>query len=221
MPLIQTISCHTHGGRNVAGSSRPDTSRSWMPVGLLVLVIVTSAAGCASGRMSSLEATKFGPSRGDTEKTNRGCEPGDWSPPRILEGIHLDIDKPCWIRSAVIGALEAASATLENSDDCRAMFTELGANGLEVLRRTRYIVANPRAEIEICKRAWAFTTIGGRWTGICRDFARLDELEAATVILHEALHQAGLSEWTQDRRADKSIDITNDVRRRCGLGSGP
>jgi len=220
MTLIETISCHTHVGQYVSESDRLNTLMSWTPVGLLALVIVTSAAGCASGRKSSVEATSFTPSRGDTARTNRGCEPGDWSPPRILEGIQLDIDKPCCIRTAVIGALEAAIATLQRNDDCMAMFSELGADGFEVLGSTRFILANARAEMHICKRAWAFTTVGGRWTAICRNFAQLSELDAAAVILHEALHQAGLREWPMDRHADKSMDITNTVRRRCDLGTG-
>jgi len=221
MALKPTISCRTHGGRRIAGSGRQHRFGGWIPAGLLALVSVTMAVGCASGRSSSLEAARFGASRGEIERTDRGCEPGEWSPPSTLDGIRLEIDKPCWMRSAVIGALEAASATLERRDDCRAMFSELGANGFEVLGRSRYVPANARAELQICKRAWAFTTIGGRWTAICRDFARLGELEAATVILHEALHQAGLREWPLDRHADRSLEITHLVRRRCGLDAGP
>jgi len=100
------------------------------------------------------------------------------------------------------------------------MFFELGADGIEILGNTTFYVANTWSEVKICDRAVAFTKVGGRRTWLCRNFASLWDLDAAAVILHEALHQAGLGEWPLDRRGRKSRDITTDVRRRCGFDSG-
>jgi hypothetical protein len=100
------------------------------------------------------------------------------------------------------------------------MFHALDADGIELLETAAYVLADARAEEKVCDGAVAFTIVGGRWTCVCRSFALLSELDAATVILHEALHQAGLGEWPLDRNGSKSVDITAAVRHRCGLGSG-
>jgi hypothetical protein len=191
-----------------------------MSVVLLFLVPLAMTVACTSGRNVSPVLASSDSMHGDSRRTARGCETGDWLPPSVLEGVRLDPGMPCGLRLAVIGALEAAGATLERRKDCRAIFSALGTDGLEVLARSRYVVATARDEEKICKNAVAFTFVGGPWVGICRGFSRLDELNAATVILHEALHQAGLGEWPLDRRAESSLDITRNVRRRCGLDTG-
>jgi hypothetical protein len=66
----------------------------------------------------------------------------------------------------------------------------------------------------------AFTVVGSNWTGLCRDFSQLTDLEAAVVLLHEALHHAGVTEWPLDPDARRSSEISADVGRRCGLLSG-
>jgi hypothetical protein len=141
-------------------------------------------------------------------------------PPSQIGDVILDEDLPCAAREAVIGGLEAAVAALSREQKCARLFDELGAYGLEVLGRTHFFIADARAEAKICDRAVAFTFLGGRWTGICRRFAKLSEIDAATVILHEALHHAGLTEWPHDHTAEQSREITAWVRRQCGLGSG-
>jgi hypothetical protein len=100
------------------------------------------------------------------------------------------------------------------------MFSSLDVDGIEVLAQTSYAVADARAEETFCDGAEAFTVVGGRRTWVCRSFAHLTDLDAATLILHEALHHAGLEEWPGDRDGPSSKEITARVRRRCGLGSG-
>jgi len=52
---------------------------------------------------------------------------------------------------------------------------------------------------------------------LCRGFARLSGRQAAIILIHEALHFAGQSEYPIDRRAPDAVGITRMVMQSCGL----
>lgn len=186
----------------------------------LPALVVMALAGCASAPPAGPVAARTDSSIAEIGRAARGCEFGEWMPPSAIDGVGVDRRLPCSVHSALTSAVEIAVATLHRYDECRGLFSSLGVDPFTVLAETSFVSADARAEEKICVRAEAYTTVGGRQTGICRSFAHLPETEAAVVLLHEALHEAGLSEWPLDRSADRSLDISALVRRRCGLGSG-
>ena len=120
-------------------------------------------------------------------------------------------------RRSVTGAFELAVERLRNRSECQRLFDDLGADGLEVLAKSLYYGVSLPREQTICRRTSAFTQVGGRVTRLCSSFSRLRENQAAVVLIHEALHQAGRSEKPLDPRALDSAQINQLVSDRCGL----
>lgn len=117
-------------------------------------------------------------------------------------------------------AFRLAAERLGDSPRCAAMFSRLGADGLARLRENRYLPAAGTGVERVCSRgvgAAAFTTVGNSRTVICPGFGRLDPKQAAVIVLHEALHSAGLPESPQTPGAMTSAEINDWVADRCGL----
>jgi len=133
-----------------------------------------------------------------------------------------DIDPrfTCSMQWKLSAALDIATAALARERDCRELFEIVGQDVWELLDSARYRLASALQEAQVCVRADAFTVVGGRVTFLCRGFFRLSDLDAATVVLHEALHHAGLSEWPVDTRAARSHEISRLVANRCRLADG-
>jgi hypothetical protein len=112
---------------------------------------------------------------------------------------------------------ELAVTQLESHSECRQLFNELGSVGLEVLSTTLYYPAELRQEREACRRAEAYTAVGFAPTWLCRRFAKVSDRRAAVLVLHEALHHAGLDEWPHDRNSPSSASISRMVSEACGL----
>jgi hypothetical protein len=77
--------------------------------------------------------------------------------------------------------------------------------------------ANPYKETERCRGAAAYTHVGGPATRVCQRFAAMSDEAAAAVLIHEALHHAGLGELPCYQDAGTSADIDHSVRRHCGF----
>jgi hypothetical protein len=116
-------------------------------------------------------------------------------------------------------AYPLALQQLREKDSCQGLFTELGADGVEMLSTTVYRPAMTNRELEICaeRGAVAFTSIGGPHTRLCGEFGRRAPQEAAMILIHEALHHAGMSEWPHDPDALKSTQINSLVIKNCKL----
>jgi hypothetical protein len=130
----------------------------------------------------------------------------------------------------VSGTLEAgfelAVERVSEVEACGDLFTELGADAIEMLATGLYLpVDSHRREVEVCGRNaavssagaknLAYTTVGGAPTWICRHFARVSTETAAVAVIHEALHHAGLTERPHDRMAMSSVEITEMVKAAC------
>jgi len=102
-------------------------------------------------------------------------------------------------------------------DGCSDLFIRLGADGVEVLSGTTFTFARSKRAAEICADANAFTTVGGSTVWICRGFGWLTEKDAATVLIHEALHGAGLGEQPSDPEGLTPEEIDERVKKKCGL----
>lgn len=100
---------------------------------------------------------------------------------------------------------------------CAALFQELGSDPIELLGRSLYCPATLHGGGHLCANgALAFTPIGSPVTWVCDRFKDLSREEAAMVLLHEALHFAGLRERPPDPDAMTASEINGMVEDRCG-----
>ena len=113
-------------------------------------------------------------------------------------------------------AFPLAIAKLNNVSRCRDLFAALSADGFSILLQTRYTAAG-RAPGPCQAGAFAYTTVGGLVVTLCEGFAALPPSVAAAVLLHEALHAAGLGEWPIEAEAATSSATTAAVRSACAL----
>ena len=141
-------------------------------------------------------------------------------------GSHSAEPQPSpWMSSRLCGAIRErlstgfnlAVAQLERRIECRNLFTRLGSDGLEILSTSLYYPAGVRHESQTCLNADAFTVVGGAPTWLCRRFAQVSDRRAAVLVIHEALHHAGLDEWPHDPGGPSSQAINAMVQRACGL----
>ncbi len=114
-------------------------------------------------------------------------------------------------------AFELAIGRVRESPACGALFSELGRDGTIVLLNSRYYPAGLINEQKVCRRASAYTGVGSPAVRLCRSFGRLSVDRAAAVVIHEALHFAGLPEWPADPQAMTSAGINQLVESSCGL----
>jgi hypothetical protein len=122
------------------------------------------------------------------------------------------------VTTALSTAIPIAQEQLRDSLSCRALFASLGADGLARLNATSYYPASAKQERKYCRgNNFAITTVGGSDVVLCRGFARLSGRQAAIILIHEALHFAGQSEYPIDRQAPDAVGITKMVMQSCGL----
>jgi hypothetical protein len=148
-----------------------------------------------------------------------------WSE-RVEPWVHQTM--PAAMRFKLEAGFELAVERLRESPSCRDLFARLGADAFETLATGLYFpVDSYRREVEVCGRNaaassrggknLAYTMVGGAPTFLCHHFARVSTETAAVMVIHEALHHAGLTEWPHDRLAMTSPEITEMVREACGF----
>jgi len=175
---------------------RPNTLKS----ALVSLLIVTASL-----------VTAAEPSDGVDNRTIDLGDVGASSSPWISSKV----PKP--VRARLEASFRIAAQRLSDNAQCRALFTELGANGFEALASTLYYPASQQNEKQVCRGAFGYTTVGSAPTFLCRRFSRLSERRAALVLIHEGLHRAGMGEWPQDTEGLPSSAINDLVAEACGL----
>ena len=120
--------------------------------------------------------------------------------------------------SNVVLAFRLAVSRIRTVSSCEALFERLGADGVERLSHTVYLAPWGTPAAEQCGRdVAAFTGQGDRRTVLCPEFGLLPVSDAAVVLIHEALHTAGLGEAPSDPRAPDSLAISRAVITSCGL----
>lgn len=102
--------------------------------------------------------------------------------------------------------------------ECGGMFSELGADGAGTISKIRfYPIGRHALGTDVCRGRVANTIVGGGPVWLCRGFSRLTDNKAAMIIIHEALHHAGLTERPLDPEGMTSAAINDMVLTRCGL----
>jgi len=119
------------------------------------------------------------------------------------------------VRYKLDEAFRLAATAVREQPACSGLFARLGTHGEEALSGTVY---GGGGEVGACLReAPAFTCVGCRRTTLCPVFSRLDAAASATVLIHEALHFAGLKERPAYPGAMSATEITDMVERSCRL----
>lgn len=124
---------------------------------------------------------------------------------------------PMDVRRKLVSAFPISLGRVRQHTACRDLFNNLGTTGPAALKGTYYYVASIGQERKFCRRADAITQVGSRVTILCRRFSQLSPDQAAVVLIHEALHLAGMGEKPMERSALNSNEINLLVRRRCEL----
>jgi hypothetical protein len=106
---------------------------------------------------------------------------------------------------------------IQKVESCQGLFAELGADGVEMLSTTTYSAPQDEIEARYCERATALTAVGWPETRLCFDFGELGSENAAIVLIHEALHHAGLEEAPGYDGALTAVEIDQLVVNRCGF----
>lgn len=115
-------------------------------------------------------------------------------------------------------AYPVALARLVREPACRALFDGLATDGSDALRRTLYYPPEALGVERVCLcGSNAFTAVGRVQTGLCPRFASLPVERAALVLIHEALHLAGLDESPQTPGGISSTEINDRIADNCGL----
>jgi hypothetical protein len=121
-------------------------------------------------------------------------------------------------RRKISNAFELALEKVREVPECGDLFTELGSDGLESLGRVIFLpIGRAQGRGGVCRGSSAYTMVGGGPVRVCREFSRLSDTQAAMVIIHEALHHAGLSEFPLDPDGLTSNQINGLVMESCGL----
>ena len=101
---------------------------------------------------------------------------------------------------------------------CQALFDDLDLGGAEALGRTYYEPATRHSDLALCVRgAVAITGVNGRRTRLCDSFKTHGRRDQAAIVIHEALHVAGLSEKPIDPKGMTPHEITQTIKTVCGL----
>ncbi len=115
-------------------------------------------------------------------------------------------------------AFSLAMEKIDAHATCRQLYADLGKDPRATLRVTRYFAAPMVEEQRLCRRGVsAYTVVGSPKIYLCRSFVRLPADRAAVVVLHEALHYAGMTEWPADPQALNSAGINRLVAKSCDL----
>lgn len=198
----------------VGASSRPAfAAASILALAMLGTITAQRPAEAQDGAGGTAEAMAVGATGGGGSVVAAGevARGGAYVQPWISASM------PPPTRDKLVTAFELAVARVQEVEECRTLFAELGADPLLTLATTVYEPADPYKETTTCQRALAFTFVGAAPTRLCRRFGFLSDDEAAMVVVHEALHHAGLTERPADREAMSAGAINIMVRRACGF----
>lgn len=128
------------------------------------------------------------------------------------------------VRRKLTNGFSYAVKRLRADPACQAMFTELGADGVQILAQTTYEPAPSDKEVAGGTATGkdgnflvAYTRVRSSRILLTEIFGRLSTDAAAAFLIHEALHYAGLGEYPADPDALNSFQITQVVAQSCGL----
>jgi len=122
------------------------------------------------------------------------------------------------VRRQLSLAFHFAQEKIQVHPGCSALFRRFGVDGVEVLARVRFDAATFEKNVSVCKHGVAaYTAVGTGQIRLCPGFAVLSVPGAALILIHEALHSAGLSEKPADPNGLTPQQINRLVEVGCSL----
>lgn len=104
---------------------------------------------------------------------------------------------------------------VQTNPACRALFDEYGADGRNVLSKAFFLRAKPEHSAICTNGVVAFTHVRGHRCWICPRFGGLSTTAGAMILIHEALHMAGMPEDPEPSGPQSSYGINRIVHRTC------
>lgn len=127
---------------------------------------------------------------------------------------------PLTARSArnLFSGFAVALERVREIPSCGALFETFTVSGVEMMAHTFYVAPNVVEDREFCVGGvTAFTQLGGRVTRLCPSFGDVDRQTAALLLIHEALHSAGMPESPSTAGAFTPNEINRLVKSACGI----
>jgi len=107
---------------------------------------------------------------------------------------------------------------VQRRGECAGLFESRGANGAVLLATTVYLMPSGVKAPALCLQGVAaYTSLETPITFLCPAFSRLPRTTAATILLHEALHYAGMNEQPRDPGGLTPYQINALVASACGF----
>jgi len=131
-------------------------------------------ASLASGSDDALEPTGADTAAGENST----------SPSRLSRGPRLHPQLSERAASRVDSAIPVAHQRLRDHRSCRALFANLGADGVAMPDATSYYPASVKEERRYCRgSSYAPTRVGSPAVRLCRSFGRLSDQQAAIILI--------------------------------------
>ena len=125
---------------------------------------------------------------------------------------------PSAVEDTLREAFPQALQKIREVPTCRSLFEEFALSGNQRLTTTLYVPPNESRTVDSCdKGVLAFTHVGSSITHLCAGFGGLSLDQATIVLIHEALHYAGMQEAPFYEGARTSRAINELVFDRCGF----
>ena len=177
-----------------------------------VVVLSTTGAWAADDVDSAITSTKTvlaAASSNPLPTFTRVVEIEPWIHTKMNDGL----------RNSVEVAFEIAAQRVQEVEACSELFAEFGVDAVETLGSALYMPLFSYRDVkELCgRRNLAFTFVGSPLTFICPDFERVSDQRAALIIIHEALHNAGLEESPRYSGAKTAYAINSMVTKSCNF----
>lgn len=110
-----------------------------------------------------------------------------------------------------------AQSRLCDTQTCAQLFQNLGTNGVDMINGTNYLDGRSTSTCMQHPDWAAWTNVGDCNVYLCDAFTTLSQSGAATILIHEALHDAGMSENPPDPCGLTSSEINDLVQSNCDL----
>jgi len=204
---------------NVVARSRSIAGNSLIGVGVIVLALIAEPVAVFGGGPAKDFIAVTRPSS-DLAATQQSALVQPVVDDRPSFKIPPHTTGPLTTRSArnLLTGFSVALERVNEITSCSALFEPYTASGVEMMTNSFYVAPNAIESREFCVGGvTAFTQVGSRVTRLCPAFGDVDRQTAALLLIHEALHSAGMPESPSTAGARTPSEINRLVKRACGL----
>ena len=197
-----------NGTRRGGRSGRAQAARPawWLAVAVAVTFALLPTVAAASGEAAEAAEAPAGSVVASVAVPASVAAAG----PNIRKGV------PPAVAQKLQQAFALAAKRVQERPACRALFEKFGKDGGRLISATLFFPAKgPQAKRRFCVASDALTQVGASVTWLCPSFGSLANDRAAMVLIHEALHFAGLTESPAEAGAMTSTQINDLVKESC------